>query len=90
MVTQPNGKLPLIRPTTLLLYESDTYSFVHFILQIRLGAEDLVGTRRAKGLYDLSQQEEIIEQKTIQLLVALGFVEFPAVQKFAWSQAVGN
>lgn len=70
--------------------KSGTYSFVHFVLQIGLGAEDLVCARRAKRFYDLSQEEEIVEQKAIQFLVTLGFIEFPTVQKLAWSQAVCN
>lgn len=69
---------------------SQTYSFVHFILQVRLGAEDFVGTRRAQGLYSLGEQEEVIEEEAVQLLVALGLVELPTVQKLAWPQAVGH
>lgn len=59
-------------------------------MQIRLGAEDLVCARGAKRFYDLSQEEEIVEEKAIQFLVTLGFVEFPTVQELARSQAVCN
>lgn len=38
----------------------------------------------------MGQQEEVIEEEAIQLFVALGLVELPAVQKLAWSQAVGH
>lgn len=59
-------------------------------MQIRLGAEDFVCARRAKRFYDLSEEEEIVEEKAVQFLVTLGFIEFPTVQKLAWSQAVCN
>lgn len=70
--------------------ETQTYCFVHFILQVRFGAEDFVGAGRAQGLDDLGQQEEVVEEEAIQLFVALGFVELPTVQKLAWPQAVGH
>lgn len=70
--------------------QSSTYSFVHFVLQVGLGAEDLVCAGRAKRFYDLSEEEEVIEEKAIQLLVTLGFIELPTVQELAWSQAVCN
>lgn len=38
----------------------------------------------------MGQQEEVIEEEAIQLLVALGFIELPTVQKLAWPQAVGH
>lgn len=69
---------------------NQTYCFVHFILQVRFGTEDFVGAGRAQGLYDLGQQEEVVEEEAIQLLVALGLVEFPTVQKLAWPQAIGH
>lgn len=90
LVTFRQGKALAFCQNIYIFLDSDTYCFVHFILQIRLGAEDLICARRAKRLYDLCQQEEVIEQKAIQFLVALGLVEFPTVQKFAWPQAVCN
>lgn len=38
----------------------------------------------------MGQQEEVVEEEAIQLFVALRLVELSAVQKLAWSQAVGH
>ena len=38
----------------------------------------------------MGQQQEVVEEEAVQLLVALGLVELPAVQKLAWPQAVGH
>lgn len=81
---------PLPQPPTRICGPESTYCFVHFILQVRFGAEDFVGAGRAQGLYDLGQQEEVVEEEAVQLLVALGLVELPAVQKLAWPQAIGH
>lgn len=38
----------------------------------------------------MGQQEEVVEEEAVELLVALGLVELPAMQKLAWPQAVGH
>lgn len=38
----------------------------------------------------MGQQEEVVEEEAVELLVALGLVELPAVQKFARPQAVSH
>lgn len=81
---------PRPHASTLICSVESTYCFVHFILQVRFGAEDFVGAGRAQGLYNLGQQEEVVEEEAVQLLVALGLVEFPTVQKLAWPQAIGH
>lgn len=38
----------------------------------------------------MGEQQEVIEEEPAQLLVALGLVEFPTVQKLPRPQAVGE
>lgn len=57
---------------------------------MRLGAEHFVGSRGAQRPDDLRQEQEVIEEEAIELLVALGLVELPAVQELARAQAVGH
>ena len=38
----------------------------------------------------LCEQQEVIEQEAVELLAALGFKEFPAVEELARPQTVGH
>lgn len=53
-----------------------------------LGAEHFVGSRGAQRPGDLRQEQEVVEEETIELLVALGLVELPAVQELTRAEAV--
>lgn len=53
-----------------------------------LGAEHFVGSRGAQWPGDLRQEQEVVEEETIELLVALGLVELPAVQELTRAEAV--
>lgn len=55
------------------------HRFIHAILQMGLGTEHFVGSRRAQWPGDLSQEQEVIKEKAVELLVALGLVQLPAV-----------
>lgn len=68
-----------------------TYRLVHFELSVGLGAEKLLRARGDRKLPDhVGEQQEVIEEEPAQLLVALGLVEFPTVQKLPRPQAVGE
>lgn len=66
------------------------HRFVHAILQVGLGTEDLVVSRGAQRFDDLREEQEVIKQEAKKLLVALGFVQFATVQELSRSQAVCN
>lgn len=55
-----------------------------------LGAEHFVGSRGAQRPGDLCQEQEVVEEEAIELLVALGLIELPAVQELARAQTVGH
>lgn len=55
-----------------------------------LCTEHLVRARGAEGFDDLGQEQEVVEEEAVQLLVALGLVEFATVQELARAQAVGH
>ena len=67
------------------------HRFVHPELSTGLGVEELLVARGGGKLPDqVGEQQEVVEEEAIQFFVALGLVELPAVQKLAWSQAVGH
>lgn len=66
------------------------HRFVHAILQVGLGTEDLVVSGRAQRFDNLCEEQEVVKQEAVKLLVALGFVQFATVQELSRSQAVGN
>ena len=38
----------------------------------------------------LCEEQEIVKQEAVELLAALGFEEFPAVEELPWPQTVGH
>lgn len=68
-----------------------THHFIHSELSTGLGAEELLIARGGSELPDqVSEQQEVVEEEGMQLLIALGLVQLPAVQKLPGAQAVGE
>lgn len=67
-----------------------TYHFVHFKLGIWFGAEQFIWSCRDELLHHVGEKQEVIEEKTIEFFVALCLIKLATVQKFPWSQTVGQ
>lgn len=68
-----------------------THHLIHFELSVGLGAEELLGARGHGELLDqVGEEQEVVEEEAVQLLVALGLVQLPAVQQLPRPQAVGE
>lgn len=67
------------------------HRFVHPELSTGLGVEELLVARGGGKLPDqVGEQQEVVEEEGVQLLIALGLVQLPAVQKLPGAQAVGE
>lgn len=90
----PAGRTAFLIRSQVPLYQHDhgapwfTHRFVHFELRVGFGAEQFIRAGRDKLFNHVGEQEEVIEEEAIQLLTALGLVQFAAVQELPWSQAV--
>lgn len=74
-----------------LLQDRSAHHFIHLELRAGLGAEELLGARGDGKLLDhVGEQQEVVEEEAVQLLIALGLVQLPAVQQLPGPQAVGE
>lgn len=60
-------------------------------MSIGLRAEKFLRTRGNSKLLDhVGKKQEVIEEESVQLLIALGLVQLPTVQELPGPQAVGE
>lgn len=67
-----------------------TYGFIHLVLRGGFGVEEFVRARGRELFGGLSEEQEVVEEESVELLIALGLEQFPTVEEFSGPQTVGQ